>query len=119
MIDLGNDVVAYVDYEETHSVELARGFSDATVLHKDLIFQTRENKLRHGIASVSNANVRFENGRTSCLSVLRTIASVTRSATRNSPLFLDGLPLISTVKEADLFGTSKKSNISGFFLATH
>ena len=95
MIDLGNDVIAYVDYEKNHPVELARGFSDVAVLHKDdLIFQIRENKPRHGIARVWNANVCFENGRTSCLSVdkmsvLRTTASVTRSATRNS-LFLDG-----------------------------
>ena len=45
MIDLGNDVIAYVDYEENHPVDLARGFSDVPVLHKDdLIFQIRENK---------------------------------------------------------------------------
>ena len=64
MIDLGNDVVAYVDYEENHPVELARGFSDVAVLHKDhLIFQIRENKSQHverEIARVWNANVRFE-----------------------------------------------------------
>ena len=95
MADLGNDVIAYVVYEENHPVELARGFSDVAVLDKDdLIFQIRQNKPRHGIARMWNANVRFENGRTSCLSVdkmsvLRTTASVTRSATRNS-LFLDG-----------------------------
>ena len=53
MIDLGNDVIAYVDYEENHPVELARGFSDVAVVHKDdLIFQICENKLRHGIARV-------------------------------------------------------------------
>ena len=40
MIDLGNDVVAYVDSEENHPVELARGSSDVAVLHKDdLIFR--------------------------------------------------------------------------------
>ena len=53
MIDLGNDVVAYVNSEENHPVELARGPSDVVVLHKDdLIFQIRENKPRHGIAHV-------------------------------------------------------------------
>ena len=53
MIDLGNDVVAYVDSEENHPVELATGFSDVAVLHKDdLIFQIRENKPWYGIARV-------------------------------------------------------------------
>ena len=35
VIDLGNDVVAYVDSEENHPIELARGSSDIAVLHKD------------------------------------------------------------------------------------
>ena len=70
MIDLGNDVAAYVDYEENHPVELARGFSDVAVLHKDyLIFQTCENIPRHGIVRVWIANVRLKNRRISCLSV--------------------------------------------------
>ena len=66
MIDLGDDVVVYVDYgnyrlyvvayvdsEENHPVELARGSSGVAVLHKGhLIFQIRENKPRNGIARV-------------------------------------------------------------------
>ena len=108
MIDLGNDVIAYVDYEENYPVELARGFSDVAVLHKDdLIFQIRENKSRHGIARVWKATVRLENGRTSCLSadkmwVLRTTASVTQSATRIS-LFLDGPRIEQTNRMPHIF----------------
>ena len=108
MIDLRNDVIAYIEHEENHPVELARGFSDVAVLHKDdLIFQIRENKSRHEIARVWNANVRFKNGRTSCLSVdkvsvLRTTASVTRSATRNS-LFLDGPRIEQTNRMPHIF----------------
>ena len=49
MIDHGNDVVAYVDYEENRPVELVRGFSDVAVLHKDdLIFKSA--KINCGMA---------------------------------------------------------------------
>ena len=107
MIDLGSDGV-YVDYEENCPVELARGFSDVAKLHRDLIFQIHDNKRRrHSIARVWNANVRFENGRTlffsvDIMSVLRTTASLTRSASRSS-LFVGGLRFEQTNRMSLIF----------------